>query len=78
VGDIQPYFMILTIAASAIPLMEENLRLNGLSSGDERDRVAEDTEASEGSGVQVLAKALDWEEPLPDYLTESTWPQLIV
>lgn len=69
-------------AESAIPLMEENLSLNGLTPSS--------SEPCESVEQRVLpaAKVLDWEQPLPDWVGESpdtqgeegssSWPDLIM
>ncbi|WVQ78732.1 hypothetical protein IAT38_000819 [Cryptococcus sp. DSM 104549] len=63
---------------SAIPLMDENLALNSVpalstSAGDDNTDVA----IPPRPAVQLDAKVLDWESPLPGWVS-SDWPELIV
>nr|XP_018264618.1 uncharacterized protein I303_02791 [Kwoniella dejecticola CBS 10117]OBR86776.1 hypothetical protein I303_02791 [Kwoniella dejecticola CBS 10117] len=72
--------IVATDLDTAIPLMDENLSYNSLNPGPtsqlDNSSTANGGDES-GNDVQVEAKVLDWDQPLPEWVS-SSWPQLVV
>jgi hypothetical protein len=80
-----PYLCSLA-SESAIGLMAENFALNDLAEdAPEAEGLSPSpspSSSSSGDGVAVRARVLDWEQPLPDWVSleadQSIWPDLIM
>ncbi|WVR03901.1 hypothetical protein IAU60_000900 [Kwoniella sp. DSM 27419] len=67
-----------TDLGSAIPLMDENISLNGLSDGAaSRSQDAGTSTSNGGPETHLDAKVLDWDEPIPTWVDEDR-PELII